>query len=419
MKHFIKLGVLLLTICSVFSCSNNNNDPKQEFSLKSNFTTDRCKAIEISVPSIDAKNVTYAWYLIDSPKTKTSTTARQLIGQSNKLIFITQEAGNYVIELDVKIDQSIKSYQTTVIVENETVNYLSCINKVYDFLPAVGQFTNGLPNWSEGLTAQDMCKQVENKIAHEKSRGMISLGGFGGYVIFGFDHSVVNAKDLCDIRIKGNAFWAQGNPNPNGNPRGGSCEPGIVSVSIDTNHNGLPDDEWFEIAGSEYRKEETIKNYSITYNRPAIEDENVADEYIQWTDNQGATGWLPKNMFHQQSYYPLWIKDDHYTLTGTKLANNGIDESGEGTYWVQYSYAWGYVDNAKNEDPASAIDLDWAVDQDGQLVHLPYVDFIKVHNAVNQVCGWLGETSTEITGAVDLHIANIKITSEEAKKYDI
>lgn len=42
----------------------------------------------------------------------------------------------------------------------------------------------------------------------------------------------------------------------------------IVMVSYDTNMNGKPDDEWYELAGSEYYKPTTIHNYSITYTRP-------------------------------------------------------------------------------------------------------------------------------------------------------
>ena len=37
-------------------------------------------------------------------------------------------------------------------------------------------------------------------------------------------------------------------------------------------------------------------------------------------------------------------------------------------------------------------------------VHLPGVDFIRVYTALNQYCGWIGETSTEIFMARDMHI---------------
>ena len=69
---------------------------------------------------------------------------------------------------------------------------------------------------------------------------------------------------------------------------------------------------------------------------------------------------------------------------------------------MQRFYDWGYVDNRPNlTDPG--LKIDWAVDSEGRTVKLDYIDFVKVYSAVNQACGWLGETSTEIIGAEDLH----------------
>ena len=57
-----------------------------------------------------------------------------------------------------------------------------------------------------------------------------------------------------------------------------------------------------------------------------------------------------------------------------------------------------------NASDDSAIDIDWAVDANGNKVHLPGVDFIKIYTGVNQENGWLGECSTEVKGVEDLHI---------------
>ena len=43
-------------------------------------------------------------------------------------------------------------------------------------------------------------------------------------------------------------------------------------------------------------------------------------------------------------------------------------------------------------------------DKKGNPVHLDGVDFIKVYSGINQFCGWIGETSTEVLRAQDLHI---------------
>ena len=60
------------------------------------------------------------------------------------------------------------------------------ITKVLDFMPAVGQFTNTLPEYEEGDTQESMNAKVLEAIGNNK-KGMVSLGGFGGYVVVGFD----------------------------------------------------------------------------------------------------------------------------------------------------------------------------------------------------------------------------------------
>jgi hypothetical protein len=184
-------------------------------------------------------------------------------------------------------------------------------------------------------------------------------------------------------------------------------------VSYDANSNGVPDDVWYELAGSEYNRPQTVKHYQITYHKP---DENKPRiphptypylndmEYIRWTTNGHGNGYLYRNVYHDQSYYPQWITDETLTFEGTKLADNAVDESGNGSYYVLYAYHWGYADNHPNTDNRSGFNIEWAVDANGNRVNLPGIHFVKVYTGVNQYCGWIGETSTEILGAEDLHL---------------
>lgn len=299
---------------------------------------------------------------------------------------------------------------------SEEKNHSPYIAQVFDFMPAVGQFTNILPGYTIGDTKETILKKVEEALVGEKN-SMVSLGGFGGYIVFGFDHTIKNEPGLCDFRIKGNAFITEANPNSTGK-KDGSSEPGIIMVSYDANKNGLPDDEWYEIAGSAYKQ--SIKNYEITYYKPSPQKEPVegsqgwqADvEYIQWTDNQGDSGFKTKNNFQNQSYFPEWITENKITFKGTKLPHNAVNEGTESEgFWILNPFDWGYADNYPNSDDKSAIDIDWAVDKDGNKVNLKGIDFIKVYTGVNQEAGWLGEISTEITGAEDLHLLNKIIPS--------
>lgn len=276
------------------------------------------------------------------------------------------------------------------------------ISKVYDFLPAPGQFVNELPEYMDGDSHEAILAKVEEQICGDKDPGMISLGGFGGYVVFGFDHPVANVEGAYDFKIYANAFMAAGSSV------GGSCEPGIVMVSVDANGNGLADDEWYELAGSDYGKETTIKNYSITYYKPDADKTPTPEgmmtdtTYIRWTSSEGDEGYVMKNSFHNQSYWPEWYEGETIEFVGTKLADNAFDQSGNGTYYVLTRLDWGYVDNYAN-DIDEGFKIDWAVDAEGNPKHLTHIDFVKVYTAVNQYCGWIGETSTEICGAEDLH----------------
>ena len=292
------------------------------------------------------------------------------------------------------------------------------VTQVFDYRPAVGQFVNELPEYEEGDTQETMNRKALEAIGNN-NQGMVSLGGFGGYIVVGFDHTIENKAGLCDFRVQGNAFYA------NGQSEYGSSEPGVIEVSFDANGNGLPDDEWYEIAGSSYSEGseswieqareagndvQTIHDYEITYYRPTTEPGKPTEEYIRWEDNQGESG------YHLQSYYPQWIKEDRISFSGTRLPQNGIDLSGVGNNFALYKFAYGYADNEPNTNDRSAIDIDWAVDADGQPANLSGVDFIRIHTGVNQENGWLGECSTEIMGVVDLHLTGVRIESNTIKQ---
>ncbi len=287
------------------------------------------------------------------------------------------------------------------------------ISKVYDFMPAPGQFVNSLPEYTNGDTKETILGKVGEQICGNETDGatpgMISLGAFGGYVVFGFDHPIVNVAGEYDFKVYGNAFGSSGSAL-----NGGSCEPGIVSVSYDANGNGLPDDEWYELAGSDYNSKLTTKNYQITYYKPDTSRALNADPdpkntaitdrtYVKWTTNTDSTGYVMRNSFHTQSYWPQWAEGATLTFTGTKLRNNSVNTgTAENPYYILNFFDWGYVDNKPNAtDPG--LKIDWAVDSKGKSVNLPSINFVKVHCAVNQYNGWLGECSTEICGGEDLH----------------
>lgn len=273
------------------------------------------------------------------------------------------------------------------------------ISRVYEFCPAPGQFLNDVPE-----VIGDPVATASEQLVGEERPGMVSLGAFGGYIIFGFDHPVVNVVGEPDFRVYGNAVLTSEQQHT------GSAEPGIIWVSQDSNGNGLPDDEWFELEGSEFERE--TRGLTVTYFRPSADHVAIPDperkfvvdaEYIPWECSDGSSGWLEKNNQHDQSYWPDWITDESITFTDvTRLPDNAVDSNGKGTSYTAYFYDWGYVDNRPVTDP-EGFDISRAVDKEGRPVLLTHIHFIKVQTAVRQTLGWLGESSTEVSGAEDLH----------------
>ena len=331
-----------------------------------------------------------------------------VVSRERDYIFLARDEGDYTVNIRIIDSETPYDFTFDVHVLHEDIEYSPYISRVYEYCPAPGQFINEMTRYEDGDTYESILQKAEESISGTNDI-MISLGGYGGYVTFGFDHTVINVPGERDFRIWGNCFYELLQPDK----KGGSAEPGIVMVSYDTNCNGLPDDEWYELAGSEYNSPATRHGYSITYFRPDPDRDFVADEdnslddiyYIRWADNSGGEGYMAKNIFHNQQYYPRWLEADSLTFGGTLLAPNGHDISGYGTYYVLYSYPWGYVDNHPNEyADLNSFDISWAVDAAGNPVELHGVDFIRVFTGVNQYCGWLGETSTELSRAQDLHI---------------
>lgn len=272
-------------------------------------------------------------------------------------------------------------------------------NRVLEYRPAPCQFMNtSTTAYNENYTSEDVRKYAE-ELLKDPDLCLLSLGAYGGYITVGFDHTVPNVPGQYDFKIYGNAYYdAFGTLT---GKLGGSSEPGIVLVSKDVNGNQLPDDEWYELAGSEYTSSATIKNYTITYHRPT----SILDK-VKWTDNQGNEGYVNRNDFYTtNSYYPLWIEENEMTFHGSRLKDNAVNEPREDMpeHWVGYCYPYGYADNHPNNTEKSKFQIDWAVDKNGHPVQLDGIDFVRIYTAVNQNTGWMGEISTEIQAVEDLH----------------
>ena len=99
-----------------------------------------------------------------------------------------------------------------------------------------------------------------------------------------------------------------------------------------------------------------IRNYAVTYTRPAFDTCSVP-----WKDNQGGTGFVHTNTFHKQIYYPIGIKADTYTLTGTTLPSTNINRTNP-AFVSSTAFAFGYSDSTAGGD---TVDIANAIDKNG------------------------------------------------------
>lgn len=264
----------------------------------------------------------------------------------------------------------------------DDVQYSAFIQAVDEYVPAPGQFVNTMPEATADDTPQTMAAKCTKRLAGD-TREMVTLGAYGGFITFHFDHPVANVEGQRDFAVWGNAFV-------------NSAEPAIVLVAQDTNGNHLPDDEWYELRGSEYNNPLTLHDYELTYTYNAMGD-------TPWIDNYGLTGSVLRNTFHSQEYFPLWLATQGaLTFSGARLPDNAVQN---GNNYLLPAYDYGYADNQPNSDSKGcSLDIGWAVDKEGRPVRLTHINFVRCYNAMNQTCGWIGETSTEIVGAEDLHL---------------
>lgn len=333
----------------------------------------------------DSEGVVYTWMLND--------TATECY--TPYYIFNVDNAGEYTLTATATAGDSILTTTLTITVYAEgeyrrerSASSSADFSAIMEYMPAPGQFIGDLK--TGGFTGEELTMAAATAYAEERLRegNWVSLGAFGGYIVAAFDHSIEN-RDGADLAITGNAF-------------DGSSEPGIVWVMQDENGNGLADDTWYELRGSEWGKEETILDYAVTYYRPSGTGMAVA-----WEDNIGNSGTVDylKSFHTQDYYYPTWVVEDSYTLRGTRLEARNYDKSGNGSLWVQPHYDWGYADNNSPTDCADAVnslDIANAVDCMGESVDLNFVDFVKIQCAVQAKSGWLGELSTEVCGISEI-----------------
>lgn len=397
-KNFTHL--LLIAFAAVFTgCSSNDDKPEQKLiaiTLQDKYETPTFSILNIPA-SAEVTSPVYEWVLTKNPINQTKDS---IVGNAKDLRFVAVYPGAYELTLNVSSGDKKGSKKTIVNVTNEVKNYSPYITSLFDFDPAPGMFANDL--YKVGFKKEDILRTALGRINETSVGYQLDLGGFGGSIIVGFDHTVVNVPGQSDFKVYGGDLSDKENPPA----------PGLIYVAYDKNGNGKPDDdEWYEIIGSQHTKANTIKNFKITYHKKAAgapvvvggPNDMFSDrEHIFCENNSPESYYMPRSKSRKE-YYPLWASQTAVTYEGIKLNVDFVTaRPGQAILWNFTPPKWGYA-NAVNPD----IDIDWAVDKNGNKANLPGINFIKVVNCVSEpmgLCHQQSSMATKFAGAADLHL---------------
>ncbi|WP_173003024.1 PKD-like domain-containing protein [Chitinophaga sp. SYP-B3965] len=363
-----------------FKVNNKGGTDEQSFkievekviaiSIADQLTVPMCDVIDIAptVTGPDRADYEYQWSIGDS-----------VIGKTRNLSFISPSAGTYALTL-----RATAGKQTTTSTRNITVSTAQYVQNAYtvlEYAPAPGKLHNWaiIGNrilWDLGyeypLPYNDFLAKATEKRKTDVSTSLF-VGSWGGYATFKFDHTVVNVPGKPDLELT--AFFS-------------NRDLPAVYVAYDFNKNGKPDDnEWYETKNADFGLEDTLHyEMTFTYNKTETDTRRVYT-YYNWTDNktppvQGEI--LTNKTFSSatvmgklstRGFFPGYYMDINtkqmVLLDGWKssFSRKGKRMTKDLTGAVSFSQKLN-------------IDIDMAVNDKGEPVQLPGINFVKVRKAI-------------------------------------
>jgi hypothetical protein len=185
-------------------------------------------------------------------------------------------------------------------------------------------------------------------------------------------------------------------------------EPGIVWVQADENGNGIPDETWYEVTGSEDTSNANLitRRYALTYFRvkgaePPPNQYGQIIRTIYWADQRGRIGIIGGGWPSVGNDKGIsGVDGDWITFTGTILrdSTDRLNLNGVGNGSMS-----GYVDIYTPADKQICkVDVKNAIKADGTKADIGSFRFIKVQTALFSYGTSFGDISTEIVSATGL-----------------
>ena len=306
------------------------------------------------------------------------------------------------------------------------------------YLP-IGQYATGSA-WGSPYSDGTASAGSAPKVVGAYSATGVSLGAAGGYVEY--DMNVTNSDATpygVDFIVYGNAFV--------GNPEAASVK--VYGTPV----NGAAG--WYELAGSLYYADETLRNVDVTYKKVTADTvDSDCDTAGIWykIERDGVTlrSWTKFNTNTNVAWWP----EESEGYLGSNCVWGGVNDvviSADQTQITYQNvtlvrdtdatadYAFGYADITPNgtnygtpvnpytynTTGGNAYDISWAVNDNGEPVRLTTISKIRVYTSavlnvsstdapIFTVPSIFGETSAEVCGiyAVNPGASEVGVTTE-------
>jgi hypothetical protein len=290
--------------------------------------------------------------------------------------FTPAQTGTYTVTVNV----TGTNYITQETITKTASAQVLCYNPGDAGIPQ-GTF---LSSGSAGLASRPVLRNYSPGQFTQGGTGLgWSLGAVGGYLVW----------QVEDHRAE---YFIDGNPMEHWS------EAGVVWVQEDNNGNGLPDETWYELYGSDdfnSWKSQITRRFAITYVKCPDSTENVNTfaqtvRDVYWADAKGRAGMM-------RAGWPVsWgVPGDRVTYTGTLLRDDPARNPWSARYPLD-GFDYGYADTyCRQQGRYGKFRVTDARRADGSPVTLTNVRFIKVQTGIFMYGGSVGDVSTEVYSA--------------------
>ncbi|GGH73232.1 hypothetical protein HNQ91_003607 [Filimonas zeae] len=364
-----------------FKVDNKGGSAKQSYqiqvqapviiTLNNAFTVPLSEVLEImpEVTGPAGADYVYEWLIGDS-----------IISKNRAISFISPASGAYAVTFRVTAGKQVATATSNITVV--AAQYVKNAYTVLEYAPAPGKFHN----WSVIGDKELWDLGFEHPLAYNdflaKATALrkgdlyasLFLGSWGGSATFQFDHTVVNAPGKTDLELTA-TYSNRDLP--------------AIYVAYDRNKNGKPDeDEWYEIKNTDYGLEDTA-SYELTFTYLKTEtDSRRVYTYYNWIDNKSepAQGEIltnktfnssktPDGNLSTRGFFPGCYMDIN---TKQMVLLNGWKES----FSRKGKRITRDLTGANPFSQKLNIDIDMAVNEKGEAVQLPGINFIKIRKVV-------------------------------------